>query len=127
MSPRDLTVGDLASSLSSRGLVATGGRVTLAGIAMRVRVARSLGAANPWRERFFARRLADNEAWLGHVDAAFAARIEAHVLDVLCESDPEREECPGACRGRGAVDLERGGESGLAQCEECCGQGWVRS
>lgn len=144
MSPRDLTVGDLASQLTSRGLVATSGRVTLAGIVARVQHARSLAVGlDPWRERARSLRLAGHYRAMrdSHEPGAIERRvydehrldadIEAHVLGVLgAARDADLVRCP-ACRGSGegtpvrAYHCPETGwhDDGTTPCARCEGHG----
>lgn len=119
MSPRDLTVGDLASSLSSRGLVATGGRVLAVGIVARVQHARALAVTlDPWRERARSLRLAGSYRALRDLEEGeierrvydahrLDAELEAHVLGAIgAARDADLVSCP-ACRGSGEAERTR--------------------
>lgn len=105
MSPRDLTVADLAA-LTSRGVRFAAARVTSTGIVARVLTARTVLAAHrdPWRG----------------VGALRAQRlpIETHVATVLAElADDDLAPCD-RCGGRDGV---------VERCRRCSGTGGVPS
>lgn len=127
MSPREVTVGQLALEVRARGLRLVSGRVTTLGLVARVigrvaharEVGRVLGAR---RALASARLLASIET---SPRRACEAAIEAHVLGVLVDVDaagapvePEADEtCPG-CDGHGFIETVDGHVIPCGLCDE---------